>query len=283
MKSKKIRFSIIICAYNIEKYIQRAINSVLNQKYEDYELIVVDDCSTDNTLKKIQTYENINIIKNEKNMGVGAARNKGMEQARGEYIIYLDGDDAMYDDTVLEKIENLIGNNVYDIIFLGFQDVGGLGKLRISTKENSTKEARISCDPNFSVSSKCWRKKFLQENNIKFERDIYYEDMLYSIKGTILAKKLGYGDFPIFKYYRNREGSRMTTPNIKRCSDMYRIVADIMDLYDITPKELKPYLLSFIKNETDSILPKVKLIIKAMENNNITPALPKRNYKFKEF
>lgn len=74
----------------------------------------------------------------------------------------------------------------------------------------------------------------------------------------------------------------MTTPNVKRCSDMYRVVAEILDLYELTPDDLKPYLLSFVKNETNSILPKVKLILKAVENGEITPALPKRDYKFVE-
>lgn len=277
--SKKTRFSIIISAYNIENYIERAINSVLSQDFTDYELIVVNDCSTDNTLEKIKQYNNISIINNEKNMGLGAVRNIGIRKAKGEYILHLDGDDAMYNKTVLSRIDKLIGSKNFDIVFLGFQDVGGQGNLRVSTKENSTKEARIACDATFSVPSKCWRREFLEKNNIKFEEDIYYEDMIYSVKSVILAENLAYGDFPIFKYYRNRKGSIMTTPNVRRCSDMYRVVAALLDLYDITPSELRPYLLSFIKNETNSILPKVKLILEAIEEGKSTPALPKRNYK----
>lgn len=277
------KFSVIISAYNLENYIERSINSVLNQDFKDYELIVVNDCSTDNTLEKIMKYENkVKIINNKKNMGLGAVRNIGISKAKGEYILHLDGDDTMYNKTVLTRINKLTGNEEFDIVFFGFQDVGGPGKLRISTKQNSTKEARIACDSTFSVPSKCWNRKFLKANNIKFEEGIYYEDMVYSIKAVILAKKLGYGDFPIFKYYRNRKGSIMTTPNIKRCSDMYRVVANLLDLYDITPDNFKPYLLSFIKNETNSLLPKVKIIIEAIEKGEQTLALPKREYKFEK-
>ncbi len=276
------KFSIIISAYNIENYIERAINSVLNQDFKDYELIVINDCSTDNTLEKINKFNNIKIINSKKNLGLGAVRNIGIDNAKGEYILHLDGDDTMYNETVLSRINELIGNNEFDIIFLGFEDVGGHGKLRISTKENSTKEARIACDSTFSVPSKCWNKRFLLENKIKFEEGIYYEDMEYSMKAVILAKKLGYGDFPIFKYYRNRKGSIMTTPNLKRCSDMYRVVANILDLYEITPDNLKPYLLSFVKNETNSILPKVKIILEAINKSENTMALPKREYKFEK-
>lgn len=279
---KNVRFSIIISAYNIENYIERAINSVLSQDFKNYEVIVIDDCSTDKTLEKIKQYNNIKVVENTKNMGLGAVRNIGINKAKGEYILHLDGDDAIYNKTVLSRIDKLIGDQEYDILFLGFQDVGGPGNLRISTKENSTKEARIACDSTFSVPSKCWRREFLKNNNIKFEENIYYEDMIYSVKAVILANKLKYGDFPIFKYYRNRKGSIMTTPNIRRCSDMYRVVAELLDLYNITPIELRPYLLSFIKNETNSILPKVKLIIEAIEEGKSTPALPKRDYKLVE-
>ena len=277
------KFSIIISAYNIETYIERAIKSVLEQTFENYELIIVNDCSKDKTLEKIQNFkdERIIIINNEKNVGLGAVRNIGIAKAQGEYIVHLDGDDALYESTTLEKIDKLIDNDTPDIIYLGFKDVGGFNKVHLSTAENSTKEARLTCDINFSVPSKCWRREFLLENNIKFMENIYYEDMVYSTTATILAKSYKYGDFPSFKYYRNRKGSIMSTPSIRRCSDMYRMLAYLMDLYDITPDEYKPYLLSFIENETESLPLRVEAILKCLREGGGTPVFPKRNYKFK--
>ncbi len=277
------KFSIIISAYNIETYIERAIKSVLEQTFENYELIIVNDCSKDKTLEKIQNFkdERIIVINNEKNVGLGAVRNIGIAMAQGEYIVHLDGDDALYENTTLEKIDKLIGNDTPDIIYLGFKDVGGFNKVHLSTAENSTKEARLTCDINFSVPSKCWRREFLLENNIKFMENIYYEDMVYSTTATILAKSYKYGDFPSFKYYRNRKGSIMSTPSIRRCSDMYRMLAYLMDLYDITPDEYKPYLLSFIENETESLPLRVEAILKCLREGGGTPVFPKRNYKFK--
>lgn len=277
------KFSIIISAYNIETYIERAIKSVLEQTFENYELIIVNDCSKDKTLEKIQNFkdERIIVINNEKNVGLGAVRNIGIAKAQGEYIVHLDGDDALYENTTLEKIDKLIDNDTPDIIYLGFKDVGGFNKVHLSTAENSTKEARLTCDINFSVPSKCWRREFLLENNIKFMENIYYEDMVYSTTATILAKSYKYGDFPSFKYYRNRKGSIMSTPSIRRCSDMYRMLAYLMDLYDITPDEYKPYLLSFIENETESLPLRVEAILKCLREGGGTPVFPKRNYKFK--
>lgn len=276
------RFSVIISAYNIEAYIQRAINSVLEQTFKNYELIIVNDASKDSTLEKIKEYndERIIIIENEKNLGLGAVRNKGIAIAQGEYIIHLDGDDSLYEPTTLEKIDNLIGKDKPDIIYLGFQDVGGFNKIHLSTAENSTKEARLTCDINFSVPSKCWRREFVQSNNIEFKEGIYYEDMVYSTHATILAKSYKFGEFPTFKYYRNRKGSIMSTPSIRRCSDMYRMLSYLMDLYMITPEEYKPYLLSFIHNETKSIPTRVNAILKCLKAGGGTPVFPKRNYKF---
>lgn len=278
------RFSIIISAYNIEKYIKRAIDSVLEQTFTNYELIVVNDCSKDKTLERIKEYDDprLIMINNEKNKGLGAVRNIGIEKASGEYIIHLDGDDTLFEKTTLERIDNLIGAGKPDIIYLGFKDVGGYNRIHLSTAENSTKEARLTCDINFSVPSKCWRREFLLENNIKFKEDIYYEDMVYSTHATILAKQYKYGDFPTFKYYRNREGSIMSTPSMRRCSDMYRMLSYLIDLYDITPEKYRPYLLSFIKNETKSLPIRVDAIIKALKDGSGTPVFPKRNYKFEE-
>lgn len=278
---KKHRFSVIISAYNVEEYIERAINSVLNQNFHDYEIIVVEDKSTDNTLQQIMKYKGkIKILKNKVNKGLGAVRNVGIAKATGEYIVHLDGDDTLYNESTLRDIDKVIGDNKPDIVFFGFQEVNGNSRLRVATKENSTKEARLVCDATFSVPSKCWRREFLIEKNIKFIEDVYYEDMIYSIKAVTLADKTMYGEFPIFKYYKNRSGSIMTTPSIRRCTDMYKMLAYLMEIYEEAPENLKPYVLSFIINETKGVPARLKGILKAIENNEKSPIFPKRQYKF---
>lgn len=281
-----LRFTVAICSYNIEKYIERAIKSVLNQDYENYEVIVVDDCSQDNTVEIIKKYESnkLKFFSTEKNSGTAAAsRNISIEKARGEYIIFLDGDDTLYDNKTLQKIDQELGNDTPDIMYLGFEDVGQGNKERISTNENSSKKARLTCDVTFSVSSRCWKREFLIKNNMKFVTGMYYEDELYSLKGTILAQNTKSANIKVFKYYRNREGSVMTAPSIKKCSDWYRILAEVMDLYQITPNEYKPYLLSFIKNENDSIPERIKGILQALDNGGPIKLMPKRDYEYMDF
>lgn len=279
--NSKYRFSVIISAYNVEEYIKRAIDSVLKQDFDNFELIVVEDKSQDGTLEKIMEYEGkIRIIKNEKNKGLGAVRNIGIKAAKGEYIVHLDGDDTLYDSKTLLKINSLIGENNPDIIFLGYREIHGNNRLRLSTKENSTKEARLMCDANFSIPSKVFRRDFLVENDIKFETDIYYEDMVYSIESVILAKETMYGEFPIFNYYRNRQGSITTKPSIRRCTDMYKMLSYLMNLYEKAPENLKPYLFSFIINETKHIPYKIAKIIEAIDKDEASPLFNKRQYGF---
>lgn len=286
---KSCRFTVAISAYNIQDYVERAIDSVIDQKFKDYELIVVDDCSTDNTYNILKSYskiDNVKILKTKKNSGTAAgARNVAIENSCGEYMIFLDGDDSLYDENTLGNIDKLIGNKDYDIVYLGYESVSkdGASSNRLSNSENSTKEARLLCDTSFSVSSKCWSLKFIKDNNIKFKEGMYYEDELYSITGNLLAEKTTYGEFPIFKYFRNREGSVMTKPTIKKCSDWYRMLAEVIELYEIAKEEDKKYFLSFIKNENDSIPLRLRTIIEAMEERENIRVLPPRKYEYVDF
>ena len=270
----------------MEKYIEEAIKSVLAQEFEDYELILIDDCSTDNTKNILEKYKSktTKIYSTTKNTGTAAGpRNVGLKHARGEYIIFLDGDDKLYNSKVLRKIDKLIAEETYDVVYLGYQDIGNADKMRVSNNANSTKEARIICDITFSVSSRCWNREFIEKNNMRFKESMYYEDELFCMKANILVEKTTYGDFPIFKYRRNRKGSVMSTPTIKKCSDWYRMLAELVDLISITPQEYRKYLLSFIKNESDTIPLKIKAIIKSLFENTGTPVFPKREYEYDDY
>jgi len=225
-----MRFSIIIPAYNVQNYIRNSINSVLEQTFKDYEVIVIDDCSTDDTKKEIEKIKNIKFIKHSENKGLGAARNSGMEVANGEYIIFLDGDDYFNNEEVLEKLNNLLGNNNPDVIYMGFEITGNRKELVIPTEE--TYKTILNIYPN--AWSKCWNRKFLEENNFKFPEKRYYEDVVFVYQTILKVRNYLIADFPVHTYISGRENSITTTIQFK---NIYDTIENIKDLIKIKQKE----------------------------------------------
>lgn len=125
-----MKFSVIIPAYNSQDFLKRAIDSVLCQTYSDYELIIVNDGSTDNTLsiarKIAQKNNNVRYI-NKKNGGLSSARNAGIKAAKGEYLIFLDSDDKLHSKNLLRKIADYTKKNKPDLI---------IGNVQAITKDN---------------------------------------------------------------------------------------------------------------------------------------------------
>ena len=99
------KFSIIIPVYNVEDYIKKCLDSVFNQTYTNYEVIVVNDGTKDNSMKIVKNYD-VRII-NQENQGLSMARNNGVKKAKGEYILFLDSDDYLEENT-LQEIENVL-------------------------------------------------------------------------------------------------------------------------------------------------------------------------------
>jgi glycosyltransferase involved in cell wall biosynthesis len=114
--AKQVKFSIIIPNYNKEEYVADTLNSIFNQTYKNFEVIVVDDASSDNSLEIIKNYD-VKLLSTNR-ARAGGARNKGLDNATGDYIIFLDSDDYFTDNSVLERLNNLINDE--DIIFLNY-------------------------------------------------------------------------------------------------------------------------------------------------------------------
>lgn len=112
--------SVVMPMYNAEAYLDQSVNSVINQTYTNWELIIVNDCSTDGSLEKAQGFaekdRRIRILNNEKNSGVAKTRNRGIDEAKGEYIAFLDSDDFWRSDK-LELQMNLIKKNDYSFVY----------------------------------------------------------------------------------------------------------------------------------------------------------------------
>ena len=118
-----ILISIIIPAYNAEKTIDEAIQSVFQQTYQKWELIIINDCSSDKTEEFVKKYLDQNnkiiFLNNEKNLGVSATRNKGIAASKGEWIAFLDSDDKWNSEKLEKQVRLIKKNKMADLVFTG--------------------------------------------------------------------------------------------------------------------------------------------------------------------
>ena len=190
---KKKLISVIIPMYNAEKYISKNINSILSQTYSYFELIIVNDGSTDNSLDVVYKFsdERINIISKE-NGGVSSARNLGLSAAKGDYVFFIDADDYIEPNT-LEKFVDVIDSYNPDLIICGIFS---------ETYKNSGHDL-LCYDEKFYASKKEFKKDIIS---------LYSHALLYNVwnklfKREILLKNnisfpdIGFGEDCVFKQY----------------------------------------------------------------------------------
>lgn len=220
--------SIIMPAYNCEKYVVEAIESVINQTYSNFELIVIDDGSKDNTLKIINDFaekdNRIKALQNEKNSGVSETRNRGISLAEGNWIAFLDSDDIWVEEK-LEKQMNYAKENKADFTFTGsaYIDEEGnpySGIFKVPEKVSYRTLLRHNV---ITCSSVLVKRKYFE--NIKMEKDEMHED--YAVWLRIL--KLGisaYGVNEPLLIYRisknSKSGNKIKT--IKMTYKVFRFV-----------------------------------------------------------
>ncbi len=182
-----VQISIIIPIFNSEKYLKRCLDSLTNQTFKDIEIICINDGSTDNSLKILENYKNIDDrikIINQNNQGQSVARNVGIKVATGKYIAFVDADDWV-DKDFFEKLYDAAEKNNCDIA------VGGIIRLHKFNKkfhlkfdqeiitEDVNKKFEICDVPELSyVWNKIYKKEAFIKNNLKFEEGIFYEDVI---------------------------------------------------------------------------------------------------------
>jgi len=169
------RVSILMPAYNVEKYIGEAIDSMLMQTYTDFELILLDDCSTDNTAKIIKYYTDKRIVyhRNESNVGLANNLNIGLLMARGEYIARMDGDDISLPNRLQTQIDFLESHPGIDLCSCGLQMFGTESTVWIRDFDlEQVKITMLFYSPILHATS-VWRKK-------SFERySLYYDQIAF--------------------------------------------------------------------------------------------------------
>ena len=261
---KNIKFSIIIPAYNSEKFIKECLSSIFSQTYKNIEIIVVNDCSTDNTLKVLERYEQIKVFSTPVNSRQGVARNIGLEHCTGDYVLFIDSDDSLYDSEVLSKIANKINDcNYPDIIYLGLK-MEGIRELElIPNEENTKKEYRLSENPFINVTTICWRNSLIQENKLRFPEKIRYEDVYFAFLGIEKAKTYEFMDI-IYYLANNRDDSTTTNYTLAQARDTVSLIEKLFELYDVIDEENKEYLTKRIEQQSERAKVRLDRALKSM-------------------
>lgn len=182
------KLSVIMPVYNREAFVREAIDSVLNQSFEDYELIIVDDGSTDNTINIINSYTDprIVLIRHKTNKGISAARNTGLKYARGDFIVNADSDDINLPTKFEEQIKFLEENQDYDIVGCYYQHFSdkGLGEIWKFPEDNDVIKANQLLW-NQQAPTSMIRRKNIEEKGL-----LYYDDFFSSAEDTEFFSRL---------------------------------------------------------------------------------------------
>lgn len=215
-----IKFSIIIPCYNVEKYIEKTIKSVLSQTYSNFELLLINDGSTDNTFKIIkqleETDDRIRVFSQE-NLGVSQTRNKGISLSKGEFIYFLDGDDLI-ENNLLEKANEIFDKKEIDVFSFGYDVFRGENRLELSNKKFDSsiltskeflKRFFVKDIPQ-SICSLIVKKEIFKNLYFK-ENMVVGEDLEFQIQLLLNNEINIYYSSDMFFHYIRRENSATTT------------------------------------------------------------------------
>lgn len=222
--------SIIVPAYNAEKTIIQCITSVIRQKTKyDYEMIIINDGSTDKTQKKVESVEDLHIkLINQENRGFSGARNRGIDESLGKYIMFLDSDD-MLNGECIENMMNQIIENEADIVqgsYYSFIDDNNKQDSILSDGVYTDTEAMV-CNPGFPWAKIYKREMFTQ---LRFPLDVWFEDTIVCMILYRMCKKMVVMSDIVYAYRINPEGITKKARHSKKCIDHYWVMEYVLNM-----------------------------------------------------
>jgi glycosyltransferase involved in cell wall biosynthesis len=238
-----MRFSIIIPVYNVEKYLEECLRSIISQKFSDYEIILINDGSTDNSAKICEVFNNeFSQIKyfRKKNGGLSSARNEGLLKSIGEYIIFTDSDDFWQGENILFDLNEIIENEKPDLIlheetryFSDNLTIYDNNISNIAKKSNQFQNDSLELIYNEIYVASAWdkvvKREILIKNNLFFPLNRKSEDIEWCAK--LLSFIEIYSLFHYSFYYYRQSNINSITKNIdnKHLIDIYQIIQGCLD------------------------------------------------------
>lgn len=252
--------SIIIPAYNSEGYIKKNLKSLSNQTSKNFEVILIDDGSLDNTCEISEVFLEESkidhkVIRCEKNRGQSTARNIGLDYSKGQYILFLDSDDF-----VEENLVEVLERNTFkepDILFFDYTRIRN-GKVIKNKQEQDFEFLKLKSGEEVFVSYKdnkvrlwtgslVYKKEFLEKNNLRFLEDAHgAEDLNFIFKALLSSNKV-MGIKDSLSFYCEREGSLTKSPNIYKNITLIDSMEDLATF--IEKRGFSPYLKDSIEEE----------------------------------
>lgn len=216
--------SIIMPVYNVEKYVADSLNSLLNQTYDDMEIIIVDDCGTDGSMAIVNKISSdykgdkkVVVVSDDINKGLSAARNRGISAARGEFIFFIDSDDYLCDNEAIDKLVKRQRETDADVVVANsimFDDITGKIYKTVDKDYIDGFYANQGETPDLLIGGTVWNKlvntNFLKEHDLYFDEGIVFEDTAWIFKLMCSSPRIAAMSDKLYRY-RCRGGSILNT------------------------------------------------------------------------
>ena len=240
-----VSVSIITPVYNVERCIEKTINSIINQSCKDFELLLIDDGSKDKSIEiaknlLINSDVNYRIISQE-NSGVSVARNKGISEAKGKYVCFLDSDDYIHKDYIKLMYEKASTCNC-DLVFCDYTQVDSKDKVLVESTTRfledfiTGREAalkQLSCDITIGMGSALYKTSIIKENSIFFDSSRKYaEDVVFTVKALLNMNKIISVNKTLMFYVR--WNSSVTNLVSLKHLDCYYSYVDLLEIFKIS-------------------------------------------------
>lgn len=226
-----VDISIIVPIYNASKYLDKCLNSLVNQTKKELEFILVNDGSTDNSESIIKSYndDRIRYFKRS-NHGIGNTRNFGISKSNSKYIMFLDSDDYLEKDAC-EILFKKIDKDNLDLVICDFYkgNKDQFEEIKINEFNNTSLQnnPRLLLDINLAPWNKIYRSDLIKNNNIKFIENLKYEDAPFVVLSLLKARKIGKVNKPLLYYIIHKNSE--TTIRDEKIFDIIKIIDIIRD------------------------------------------------------
>lgn len=249
-----VKLSVVVPIYNVEKYLPKCLDSIINQTFKDFECFLVNDGSKDNSLSIIKDYlkkDDRFILIDKENGGLSDARNAGLAKATGEYIYFLDSDDFIENDLFarcIDKLDKTKADMVIFDIYQYHQKDGTKEIIKNRYDENKVyklnEQKDIICNILNAAWNKMYRLSLFKDNDITYPFGCYYEDLGTTYRLLLKAKGICFIKKPLYNYLVDRPGNITTEFSFKvyHVLDMVKLTCDFYkanNVYDDYYEELK--------------------------------------------